>query len=545
MTRAVIYARYSSDNQRDASIEDQVRKCSKELARLGAKNLNIYTDHAISGSTKHRPGYQNLLNDARSGQFNLVIAEALDRLSRDQEDTAALFKHLSFHGVRLITVSEGEISELHVGLKGTMNALFLKDLADKTHRGLEGRVRAGKSAGGKAYGYNVVKKLDENGEPVAGDRTINTEEAAVVKRIFKMFADGKSPVAIAKALNDEEVPGPGGRAWSDTTIRGHATRRTGILRNDLYRGKLVWNKQRYVKDPSTGRRLSRVNPESEWIWHDAPELRIVTDKAWDKVQARLNGIRNSETVTKARETRFWEHRRAKHLLTGLLVCGECGGPLSTQGRDYVACSRAKRQGTCSNQRGVKRGRIEDVVLAGLKDRLMAPELVEEFVKAYHAEINLKAANEGRVRSRIEKELKKVTKQLDALIDAMAEGYRSDSLQSKLDGLESRKRDLEQQLDAPPPSPVRFHPKLAKVYREKVEALAESLNDPSIRDEAFEIIRGLIQQIVIRPREKRAFEIELVGEITKMLALPGGNTALDESSVKVVAGAGFEPATFRL
>jgi site-specific DNA recombinase len=135
----------SSDLQRDASIADQVRSCEARIDKEGWTLVATYTDHAISGSTRMRPGYQKLIEDARSGEFDIVVAEALDRLSRDQEDVAALHKHLSFSGMKLITISEGEISELHVGLKGTMNALFLKDLAQKTRRGLEGRVREGKS----------------------------------------------------------------------------------------------------------------------------------------------------------------------------------------------------------------------------------------------------------------------------------------------------------------------------------------------------------------------------------------------------------------
>ena len=99
-----------------------------------------------------------MLEDARAGRFEVLVAEALDRLSRDQENIAGLFKQLSFAGVRLITLSEGDIGELHVGLKGTMNALFLKDLAQKTRRGLEGRIRQGKSGGGLCFGYDIFHK---------------------------------------------------------------------------------------------------------------------------------------------------------------------------------------------------------------------------------------------------------------------------------------------------------------------------------------------------------------------------------------------------
>src|SRR5262245_19426280 len=169
MIRAVIYARYSSENQRDASIEDQIRQCRARIEREGWQIAEIYCDHAISGATTLRPGYQNMIADARAGRFEVLVAEALDRLSRDQENIAGLFKQLSFAGARLITLSEGEVGELHVGLKGTMNALFLKDLAQKTRRGLEGRVRQGKSGGGLCFGYDVVRKFDASGEAVRGE----------------------------------------------------------------------------------------------------------------------------------------------------------------------------------------------------------------------------------------------------------------------------------------------------------------------------------------------------------------------------------------
>ena len=133
--RAVIYARYSSRNQREASIEDQVRLCRKHVESQGWTYLHAYTDRAISGASPVRAGYQKLLEDARAGEFDVVVSEALDRLSRDLEDVAGLYKRLSFSCIKIITLAEGEISELHVGLKGTMNALYLKDLAQKTRQG--------------------------------------------------------------------------------------------------------------------------------------------------------------------------------------------------------------------------------------------------------------------------------------------------------------------------------------------------------------------------------------------------------------------------
>ena len=214
--RAALYARYSCDQQRAASIEDQFRVCRERAGREGWKIAGAYKDSTISGDSMIlRPGIQALLEDARRGMLDVVVVEALD-----QADVATLYKHLRFAGVTVVTLAEGEISELHVGLKGTMNALFLKDLAAKTQRGLRGRVEAGKSGGGLCYGYDVVKSFDGSGDPVRGGRTFNETEAEVVRRVFREFADGASPRAIARGLNGEGVPGPSGKLWMDTTIRG-------------------------------------------------------------------------------------------------------------------------------------------------------------------------------------------------------------------------------------------------------------------------------------------------------------------------------------
>jgi DNA invertase Pin-like site-specific DNA recombinase len=154
--RAVIYSCYSSDQQRTSSIGDQIRLCKEKIAHEGWAPVQVFRDAAMSGATALRPGYQAMLEGARGAAFDIVVAGALDRVSRDQEDIAALFKRLQFAGIRLVTLGEGDIGVLHIGLKGTMNALFLKDLADKTRRGLRGRVEAGKSGGGNAYGYDPV-----------------------------------------------------------------------------------------------------------------------------------------------------------------------------------------------------------------------------------------------------------------------------------------------------------------------------------------------------------------------------------------------------
>jgi DNA invertase Pin-like site-specific DNA recombinase len=213
--RVGIYACYSSELQSAASIEDQILVCTQRILREGWTLVDTFSDRGLSGASHLRPGYQALLEGARNGAFDIVLAEALDRISRDQEHIAAFFKLMTFAGVRIVTLAEGDVTELHVGLKGTMNALFLKDLADKTRRGLRGRVEQGRSGGGLCFGYTICRT--ESGE--RGAREINEEEAKVVRRIFSAFAGGKSPRRIAAELNREGIPGPGGRPWGDSTIR--------------------------------------------------------------------------------------------------------------------------------------------------------------------------------------------------------------------------------------------------------------------------------------------------------------------------------------
>jgi site-specific DNA recombinase len=151
--RAVIYARYSSENQREASIEDQVRICKARIDAEGWNLVATYTDHAQSGASHLRSGYQKLLADGRAGLFDVVFAEALDRLSRDQEHVAALFKHLSFAGVKIFTLAEGEISALHVGLKGTMNAPIPYGPSPK------GLARAGRPSAPRPFRLRTLLRL--------------------------------------------------------------------------------------------------------------------------------------------------------------------------------------------------------------------------------------------------------------------------------------------------------------------------------------------------------------------------------------------------
>lgn len=200
--RAVLYARYSTDLQNVKSIADQFAACSAFAAKTGVEVVATFHDAELSGdSAVNRPGLQSLLREMSAGTFDLVICEALDRLSRRLSDLSAIYEDLLFRGVGLRTISEGDVGKMHIGLMGTMNALQLDETRRKTRRGLQGVVRSGRHTGGQVYGYRIRRELDAAGEPIRGLRDIEPGEAVVVREIFRRYAAGQSPRAIVSDLN--------------------------------------------------------------------------------------------------------------------------------------------------------------------------------------------------------------------------------------------------------------------------------------------------------------------------------------------------------
>jgi len=513
--RCGCYARYSSDNQRDASIADQMRLCRLHAKRQGWTIVEEYADHAVSGASLLRPGVQALIADAALQRFDVILTESLDRLSRDQEDIAGLYKRARFAGVRIVTLSEGEIGELHIGLKGTMSALYLKDLADKTRRGLRGRIEAGKSGGGLAYGYDVVNTFTGNGEPIRGDRTINPGEAAIVVHIFREYAAGKSSRAIAWALNREGVQGPSGHAWGPSTIHGNPRRGTGILNNELYIGRLVWNRLRNIKDPETGKRVSRLNPEGEWVIQEVPELRIIDDALWRQVKERQQAL-SYGPLDGGPASAMNGRRRPKHLLAGLVMCGCCGGGYTLISADLLGCATARNKGTCSNRLNIRRDALEASVLSGLRTHLMDPALFSAFCTAFTAEINRLRMEERAGLAAWEAERSRIDRELAKLLQALKSGGSIETIVAEMRRLEARKLALTAKLaQAQEPAPL-LHPNMAGIWRQRIAHLHHALQDAAMRAEAFAQLRGLIDRVVLMPEEGR-LSIALRGELAAMLS----------------------------
>lgn len=279
--RVAFYVRYSSVLQDITSIEDQIRICEAYAKSQGWTVFEIYSDKELSAQSAARPDYQRMLRDSKARKFDIVLAESIDRLCRRTADITDLRDQLAYRGQSIYTVSIGEITQIHAAILGVIAEQFSKDVAQKTRRGQDGSTRRGRVAAGMAYGYDVASRKGNN-------RVINPKKAEIVRRIFEEFANGVAPAKIAAGLNADDIPGPSGGLWQSSTIRGHAKRQSGILRNRAYIGQIIYGQMQFRKNPTTGRRTSI--PGEKPLSIKSPTLRIIPQELWETVAQRLHSI---------------------------------------------------------------------------------------------------------------------------------------------------------------------------------------------------------------------------------------------------------------
>lgn len=515
MKRAAIYARFSSEKQNDRSCQDQIDICRAWAERDGMLVVADYRDEAISGaSTVNRLGLGRLMRDAREDAFDVVVCEALDRLSRDQADLAGIRKSLNFLEIGISTIADGEVGAIHIGLKGLMGELFLADLAQKTRRGQRARVQEGGIGGGSSYGYASVPGQ-------TGAYAIIEDEAAVIRRIFTEYAAGKTPREIVFALNREGIPGPRGGTWSPSTINGSRERANGILRNRLYAGEIVWNRQRFIKDPATGKRVSRPNPQSEWIIAPAPHLAIVDPELFAKVNA---------TQTGKGQKRPAYARKPKHLFSGLVKCGCCSGGFAVQERGRMGCNSARERGTCDNRVRVGRDELETRVLTAVGKRLLDPALVETYVREYHASRKALAAANRSASGGKRKRLAELLRTIDRMTDMLISGEMPAAISPKIIEMEREAAGLKldlASLDAEE-SVVVVHPRAATKYRaiaEDFRAHVAAMKAGEVSTEAvLSKARAFIDRIEVAPGKKKdPATITVYGVLAGLLEVPSSNT----------------------
>ncbi|MER9302003.1 recombinase family protein [Mesorhizobium sp. M0496] len=539
MNRAAIYARFSTDLQNERSIDDQLALCRAYAEREGLDVVATFDDRARSGgSVLGRDGLLHLMDKAREHEFDVLVVEALDRLSRDMEDLAGIHKRLSFLGIEIRAVHEGVVNTVLIGLRGLVGQLYREDIAHKVRRGQAGRINRGLHAGGLTYGYSYVL-----GDP--GKRLIAVHEAAVVHRIFREYVDGQTPRDIAHNLNKESIPAPRGRAWNASTINGNAQRGTGLLQNELYAGRLIWNRVRMVKDPDTGKRVSRPNPKDEWQTVDVPELAIVSPELFDAVNAR----KKARTITHPSH-----QRRPRHMLAGLLRCGACGAGMSSKGidkskRTRIRCSAATESGICPDPKTFYLDTVETAVLNGLAAELRHPDVIAQYVQTYHEERRRLAADTDARRTRLERRLGELSREIERLVNAIAKGHGDPAvLGPQSTTLNEEREGIVAELDQVPAAAtmIALHPAVLARYEEQLNQLQTGLAKGIAAGDAesAEAMRDLIETITVfrDPSRIGGIEIEIAGRLTALLgenAFPNGVKAVGG---KVVAGEGLEPPT---
>lgn len=384
--RATLYARYSTDKQRETSIADQLRGARDRCEREGWPVVAMHADEGVSGATPValRKGGKLLLADALASRFDILVVEGLDRLSREIGEAEQLVKRLEHRGIRIIGTSDGYDSQAK-GRKvmriarGLVNELYLDDLREKTHRGLAGQFDRGYHVGGRSYGYRSIDV------PGGKHLAIHDAQAAVVREVFARYADGETTRAIVHSFNARGLPGPRGGAWACSALHVSHARGLGLLHNELYVGREVWNRRQWLKDPDTGKRRYVERPRTEWQTRDLPELRIVDATTWQRVRARIAagaGLRS----------RVGRGASPRTLLGGLLRCARCGGPMTAVDARMYGCHARKDRGPteCAGIL-VRRADLERRLIAELRTELLAPEALADM----HAAVRHQVAEQQR------------------------------------------------------------------------------------------------------------------------------------------------------
>jgi DNA invertase Pin-like site-specific DNA recombinase len=505
--------------QDQRSLDGQFAEQRKLIARQGGwVEVATFPEPETSASLPlhKRPVLMELMERAEAGDFDLVLAEDLDRLARKQSVMHALVEHLDFCGVTLWTVRDGEVSDLHVTFKGHAAADELKKLRQKVRRGHALCVSKGRPPAGRPpYGYRAVK----GGEP--GKRAIYEPEAAIVRRIYEHYLAGVSTEAIRRSLNAESIASPGGGTWTRATLIGARTRGSGILSNPIYAGRTVYNRQSQPKDPRTGKVVRRSNPADQWVEGENAALAIVTRETWEATQR----LRASRALPQP-----CHHRRPKHLLSDLLICGACGEKVTVRRytpaprrSPYFACSSYEKGKPCSNRRMVRGPEIEERVLRSLRENLLSPELIELAVTTYRAERARLAAERVKTRDSTERDLAAVRRKIANIANDIGEHGGSPALSRTLRDLETRERALEEMLPSTKPDMVvELHPQAARRYRQVVEDLGKALTGPEpVRARALTLLRSLITRVVVTPTPARTpVALQVVGDPLAILSADG-------------------------
>jgi site-specific DNA recombinase len=505
--RTACYLRFSSSKQKLASIQDQLRNVENYCDRMKLPRPIIFKDEAISGSRNDRPGYMEMLAAAEAGLFDILLVDDLGRMTRDNIETLTATRQLKFLGIQVIGVSDGvdtsrEGHKIEVGLRGLMNESYVDELSKKTHRGLMGRALKGFATGGPLYGYSSVKVEGEGFK-----RIINEEEAQWVRYIFERFSQGIHSRRIAIELNEKGVKGPRGGTWTGSAI--HPTKKlVGILANEMYNGKKIWNRSVWKKNPMNDNKKVRfMRPREEWMTIEIPELQIIDNELWERCQARIKAQQELTAAKKIHGKKAYG-LPSKYLFSELLKCGVCGSNYIVVNRTSYGCSQHKNHGApiCSNGLRIKRVTIEQDLLRGIKTELLSEEAYRDFERNLRASIKAGSTDS----TPLKKKVAEIQKGVDNLIKAITNGIDSPSVKAALRDHEQQLQDAQNKLKAfERIQPTQLVPRAREMYEDLVASL-ETIEDVAA---ARQSLKQLIGEVILKPENG-----SLTAEVSNRLSL---------------------------
>ena len=456
MTSAVIYARYSSDNQREASIEGQIRECTEFAVRNGLTVVNTYIDRALSARTDQRPQFQQMILDSSTHTFQIVLVWKLDRFSRDRYDSANYKHQLKKNGVRVVSATEA-IADTPEGimLESLLEGLaeyYSADLAQKVNRGLTENALKGKFNGGVIpLGYRINQEQEYEVDPIG---------AAVVREVFQRYADGEGIKEIVDSLNGRGLRATNGRSFTRNSFQT-------ILKNRRYLGEYRYR--------------------DTVIEHAIPA--IISPELFDTVQRRRERNKMAPAHTKT---------DVNYMLTTKLFCGNCGTMLigesgtSKTGAThyYYKCGMRKRRGAkVCDLKPIQKDRLEEFVVRVTIDRVLNEESIDALIQ----KLVILQGKENTRLPVLRAQLKQVEKRIDNLINAIEQGIFTASTQQRLEELEQQKEELEINIQQELMEKPLITPEFMKLFFGKFQG-----SDPKNPHDRQQIIDCFINSVFVFP-----------------------------------------------
>ena len=403
---AVAYARYSSAQQRDVSIEQQLKDIREYAEREGYTIIHEYADHAKSGfkNVDRRVAFQAMLAAAASGMFDTVIAWKVDRFGRNRRESAIYKGQLSDNGVSVVyamePIPDGAAGVLTEGMLESLAEWYSRNISENTKRGLYDNASKARANGHKPYGYNVTD--DDHLE-------INEAEAAVVRRIFTLYSQGYSFEAIARTLSADGLLTNNGRPFQKSTL-------LHILMNEEYIGVYHYGNIRI--------------PDKVPV--------IIDNTLWHACQAQ-----------RAKTARHHERAPVPYYLSGKLTCGSCGAPLYANygtghgGKRYAyyRCSQVKHH-KCGTHY-VRAESLEKPIFDFLFDRVLKGKMLDRYIDLV-SDALAKQQETSPVKL-LEKEHRDIIRRIDNINKAISEGIWTASTGAMLQDLTDKAEKLQQDI----------------------------------------------------------------------------------------------------